>query len=288
MQILINGTIQGLLIALIALGFSVVYNSTGIFYIAQGALYALVPFLTLSFINAGSGVTLAVLLTFIISILLSMTFEKINHWPLHRRQASMEVHLISSLGFYIAIIQVIAIIWGNETKVLRTGIDITYKISDIILTKSQVTGGIVSLAIVILFFIWLKKTYLGLKFMALSDNPVQLSLLGYDIANLRLLAFALSGIFTASASILIALDIGFDPHGGLNAVLLGVVATIIGGKGSCIGPAFGGVLLGIVRAQVVWHTSARWENMITFLILVIFLFFRPQGIFGKKGRLEVL
>ena len=288
MQILLNGTLQGLLIALVALGFSLVYNSTGIFYIAQGAIYTLSPFLLLSFINYGTGIPVAIALAVAGVVMTSMMFELINHWPLHKRQASMEIHLISSLGFYIAGIQLIAIIWGNETKVLREGIDVTYILSGIILTRSQVLGGIISIAFIILFFIWLKKTDSGLKFMALSDNPVQLSLLGYNISKLRMLAFGLSGIFTATAAMLTAVDIGFDPHGGLNVVLLAMVATIIGGKGSFIGPAIGGVFIGIIRSQVVWYTSARWEDAITFLVFVLFLFLRPQGILGKKGRLENL
>jgi len=198
------------------------------------------------------------------------------------------IHFISSLGIYIAAIQVIAIIWGNETKVLREGIDVTYTMSDIIVTRAQALGGIISLLLIAVFFLWLRRTDSGLKFLALSDNPVQLSLLGYDISKLRLFAFALSGLLTGAASMLTAWDIGFDPHGGLSAVLLAIVATIIGGRGSFIGPIIGGIVLGIMRSQVVWYTSARWQDTITFLILVFFLFFRPQGIFGRKGRLETL
>jgi branched-chain amino acid transport system permease protein len=288
MQILINGLIQGLLMALTATGFAVVYNSTGVLHIAQGAVFALSPFLLLSFLQSGVGIPIAISLTLSISIIFSMVFELINHWPLHKRGASDAIHLISSLGIFIIVIQGIAIIWGNETKVLRDGIDITYTMSDIIITRSQALGGIISLFSIVTFFLWLKKTDSGLKFMALSDNPVQLSLLGYDISRLRLLAFGVSGILTAVAAMLTAMDIGFDPHGGLNAVLLAIVATIIGGKGSFIGPVIGGILLGVIRSQVVWHISARWQDSITFLILVLFLFFMPQGIFGKKGRIEAL
>lgn len=288
MQILINGIIQGFLIALTATGFAVVYNSTGILYIAQGAVFALSPFLLLSFLQWGTGIPLALSLTLLISIILSILFEFINHGPLHKRGASDAIHLISSLGIFIAVIQIIAIIWGNETKVLRDGIDVTYMMSDIIITRSQALGGIISLFSIVTFFLWLRKTDSGLKFMALSDNPIQLSLMGYNISKLRLLAFGISGILTAVAAMLTAMDIGFDPHGGLSAVLLAIVATIIGGKGSFIGPVLGGILLGIMRSQVVWYTSARWQDSITFLLLVLFLFFMPQGIFGKKGRIEAL
>ena len=159
-------------------------------------------------------------------------------------------------------------------------------LSDIIITRSQALGGIIALFSIMAFFLWLKKTDSGLKFMALSDNPTQLSLMGYDISRLRLLAFGLSGILTAAAAMLTAMDIGFDPHGGLSAILLAIVATIVGGKGSFIGPVIGGMLLGIMRSQVVWHASARWQDAITFLVLVLFLFLMPQGIMDKKGGLK--
>lgn len=288
MQILLNGIIQGLLIALTATGFAIVYNSTGILHIAQGSVFALSPFVLLSFMQSGIGIPIAITLTLSISIILSMLFEFINHGPLHRRGASDAIHLISSLGIFIAVIQGIAIIWGNETKVLRDGIDITYTMSDMIITRSQALGGIISLFSIGIFFLWLNKTDGGLKFMALLDNPVQLSLMGYDVSRLRLLAFGISGMLTAVAAMLTAMDIGFDPHGGLSAVLLAIVATIIGGKGSFIGPVIGGVLLGVIRSQVVWYTSARWQDSITFLILILFLFFRPYGFMGNKGRIETL
>ena len=286
MQIIFNGLIQGLLTALIALGFSLVYNTTGIFHIAQGAVYAIAPFILLSFIQAGMGWPLALITSLVAAIIISIVIELINHSPLDKKGASKEIHLISSLGAYIILTQIIAIIWGNETKVLREGIDITYTFGDVILVQSQVIGGTLSIFLLFGFFYWLKRTNLGLQFQAMSDNPIQLALLGYDTGRLRLLVFALSGLFTASAAMLTALDVGFDPHGGLTAVLIGMVATIIGGRGSFVGPVIGGVILGIIRAQITWHTSARWEEAATFLLLALFLFFRPQGILGKRGRIE--
>lgn len=288
MQILINGTIQGVLISLLAMGFSIVYNSTGIIYVAQGAVYAISPFLLLSFLKFGMGIPFAIFFTFVITILLSTSLEKINHWPLYKKEASPLIQLISSLGIYIIIVQVIALIWGNETKVLRTGVDTVFHFWGVLLTKSQIIGGVTGLFFILLFLLLLKTSDTGLMLIALSDNPIQLSLLGHDVAKLRLLAFGLSGLFTTTAATLTALDVGFDPQGGLNAVLIAIVATIIGGKGSFVGPVLCGILLGIARSQIVWYTSARWEDALTFLLLVLFLFFRPQGILGSKARIEAL
>jgi branched-chain amino acid transport system permease protein len=253
---------------------------------AQGAVYAIAPFILLSLINNGSNIATAVIIAVAASIILSILFERFNHWPLYKKGTSTQGHFISSLGIYIIVIQAIAILWGNDTKVLRNEIDIVYNFFDIAITRSQALGGVISVVSIACFFLWLKRSEGGIKFMALSDNPVQLSLMGYDISGMRLLAFGMSGIFTGIASLLMAMDIGFDPYGGFKIVLLAIVATIIGGKGSFVGPVIGGILLGIIRSQVVWHTSAKWEDAVSFLILVLFLFFRPQGIMGEKGRIE--
>ena len=65
-----------------------------------------------------------------------------------------------------------------------------------------------------------------------------------------------------------------------------MVAAIIGGRGSFFGAALAAVALGVIRTQVVWYASSRWEEAITFILLVLFLFLRPQGIFGRPMRLE--
>lgn len=286
MQILLNGLIQGLLLALVGLGFALVYNGTGIFHIAQGVIYAGVPFILLTCVQAGVGWSIGIALSLLFAVVLSCLYEVANHWPLQKREASREIHLIASLGVYIALVQVIAIIWGNETRALRNGVDETINLGGVILTHSQLLGGAASLSLLAAFLIWLKRTDIGLQFRALSDNPMQLSLMGYNIRQLRVVVFALSGLLTAAAALLMAVDIGFDPHGGLQMVLLAMVATIIGGRGSFLGPIVGAIILGILRSQVVWYASARWEEAMTFLLLVMFLFLRPQGLFGQAGRVE--
>jgi branched-chain amino acid transport system permease protein len=125
-----------------------------------------------------------------------------------------------------------------------------------------------------------------LQFRALADNPTQLALFGYNIRRLRFLAFGIAGLLAATSSLLVAFDLGFDPHGGLNALLLAIVAVIIGGRESLFGPVLAGFLLGVMRAQIVWYGSARWQDTVTYLLLVLFLFLRPQGLIGKKNRLE--
>lgn len=286
MQILANGLISGLTTAVLAVAFSVVYVPTRIFYIALGGVFAAAPFVTWVILQSTGSIWLGAGMGLGASILLSIGCEVLNHGPLKRREASTGAHLIASLGMYIALVQIIALIWGNETKSLRAGIDITASMGSVTLQSSQIIGASVSICLLLGFFTWLKFSRMGLRFRALSDNPKELSLLGFNIKRLRLLAFGISGFLAGASSLVTAYDVGFDPHAGLPALLLAVVAAIIGGRLSFIGAVVGALLLEIARAEVAWFLSARWQEAVTFLILALFLYLRPQGLVGRSMRLE--
>ncbi len=286
MQILVNGLITGGIVAVMALAFTVVYLPTRIFYIALGGVYALAPFLVWTGLQWGWAWYVSVAAALAIAISLSLSCELLNHAWLDKKRAAGGTHLIASLGTYIVLVQTIAIIWGNETKVLRQGVDGVFHLAGVTLTQAQVGGAAIALLTIAGFYIWLQFSQLGLQFRAMADNSMELALRGYSIRNLRLVAFGIAGLLCAIASLLVAWDVGFDPQGGLAALLLAVVASIIGGSQSFFGAVLGGILLGVMRSQVVWFLSAQWQEAVTFMILAIFLLFRPQGLIGQKRRLE--
>ena len=286
MQIFVNGTITGLTIAVLALAFTVVYLPTRVFHVALGGVYATAPFIAWTCTRWGWPWYVAMALASLTGVGLSLACEFVNHARLERKGASSGAHLVSSLGIYIIMVQAIALIWGNETKVLRRGLDAVVAFGEIIITRAQLLAAGVSVLMLALFYGWLQWSRLGLQFRALADNPKELALRGYNIRRLRRVAFGMSGALCSGSALLVSYDIGFDPHGGLVALLLAIVAVIIGGRESFLGPVLGGVLLGLVRSEVVWFLSARWQEAVTFLLLALFLFIRPNGILGRKGRLE--
>ncbi len=286
MQIFLNGLISGLAIALMAVAFQVVYLPTRVFFIGLAGLYALAPYLSMAVQQAFGNWPVSIMVTLMVVVGLAMMFEWANHAPLARKGASDGAHLISSLGLYIVLVQVVAMIWGNSTKTLRAGPNAVFRLGDSTLSYSQVLTAGVSAVLLTGFLVMLRSTDLGLRLRALANNPTQFALFGYDINRHRLLAFAMAGVFATAAAMLTAYDIGFDPHTGLNATLLAVVAVIIGGRTSFVGPIIGGVLLGLIRGQVVWYFSARWQDAVTFAVLALFLLVRPQGLFGQKTRIE--
>lgn len=286
MQILSNGVIQGVIFALMGMAFSLVYSTTRVFHIALGGIFALAPYFFLSSVHH-LGIAPSVFFSLCLCGCVGLLCEESLHWPFSRKFAPSEVHLIGSLGMYLVIGQIIAIIWGNDAQVIRAGVDRVYLFTDgLRLTQAQLISGASGIVILFIFFICLQKSNVGLQFRAMADNQVLLSLMGRNVRYLRRLVFLISSMIAAAAALLSAYDVGFDPNIGLNAVLVGMVATIVGGRGSFVGAAIAGALLGIIRSQVVWYSSARWEGMVTFIILSLILFFWPQGLLGRKLRLE--
>ncbi len=286
MQILINGMISGSVIALLAVAFQSVYLPTRVFFVGLAGIYAAAPFIALEFRVHAWPWVLSIAASVMSAVVLSVLFEWSNHARLARRKAGDSAQLISSLGIYIATVQIVALVWGNDPRMLRSTLDSVSRFGDVVVTGAQSRMFVISIILLVAFALFLRWSNLGLRIRAMADNPVQFVLFGFNVDAYRYLAFGLAGCLTAAASDVTAYDNGFDPNSGLHAVLLAVVAVIIGGQGSFLGPVLGGFALGILRAQVVWYSSARWEEAATFGLLAVFLLIRPQGMLGRKIRLE--
>jgi len=286
MQILINGLVLGLNIALMAIAFTAVFLPTNVFFIALGGIMSLGPYIVFSLKTAGVSSTISVIAALLLGAALCAICEIVNHYPLERRRASMGPHLISSLGIYMIIAESIAMIWGNEVKFLRKGVGESINLGSIQISYSQVLVALVAIFLIAIFLFWLCKTRLGLLCRSMADNPIETGLRQHNVRLLRIIMFSVAGFIGTAASLSLAYDLGFQPHGGLKTLLLVIVATIIGGRSSFIGPILGGLILGIVRTSVSWYLSAVWQDGVTLLLLVIFLLLRPNGIIMHKVRLE--
>ncbi len=286
MQIVLNGLVSGVIIALLAVAFQAVYLPTKIFFFGLAGIYVVAPYVCHTILAIGVPWPVAVLAGFASAIALSVLMEWASHGRLAKRNAPGAVQLIASLGLSIVAIQAVVLTWGNGTRTLRTGTDLTLQIGPVAVTGSQCATVAVGSAILVGLAIFLKRAKVGIRFVAMSENPVQFALYGYNVGQYRYVGFALAGIFAAAASLLAAYDVGFDPNVGLRAILLAIVAVIVGGQGSFLGPVLGALVLGLVRAEVVWLFSARWQDAATFCLLALFLLLRPQGLLGKRRRLE--
>lgn len=286
-QFIAYGLCKGAIYAVVALGFGLIYTTTRVFHIAHGAVYAVAAYTLYFFLNfLKVPFLIAVLFALFAAGMLGVLIEIVVYRPLAQRNASGAVLLISSLGVYIIVVNLLAMLLGNETRIFQFGGNTTVQFGNVILTYVQIAQIVISLLVVGIYWAFLRKSSIGRICRAVADDSVLASTLGVNVKTTRLVVSAVGSLLAAIGSMLIALDVGIDPYIGFPIVLVAAVACIIGGLHRFIAPALGGLLLGVIQSLGVLGTSARWESAVTFALLICFLLFRPQGLLGMRQRLE--
>lgn len=284
-QILINGLISGLLLSIVALGFHLIYSATKIFHIAHGGAYvASVYFYCWIYPMLGLyvGIVLSLLFVFALGLLMEYTVYK----PLTKKSGNQDIALISSLGLYIIIVNIIALFFGNETRILNSTISESLLIGEYIITKPQFIQIITALPIIILFVVFMDKTGFGLKVKAVADNPILARVVGIKIQKVRYIVFGLGSLMAATAAFLKAYDTGIDPNSGMAITLTAAVVVIIGGTASFTGTIIASLILAVLQNYVEYFLSPQWKDTITFIILVIVLIWRTEGILQFNIRTD--
>lgn len=284
-QFIINGLITGILYSLLAIGFALVYNTTRIFHIAAAGIYVFAAYMFWFFVaKVGLPSIPASLVAIVLTMVLSLLSELLVYRPLKNKKASLNVAMIASIGAMTVIINTIAMCFGNETKVIENAILQPLTLGDIIITTPQKYQTIIGIIAIIMFMVILKWTNWGLRLKALSADETLFETLGYDTKVTRVMVFLASGAFIALASCLTVYDVGLDPNMGMSVLISAIVAMIIGGVGKFSTCILGGLTLGVLQSLTVYQFASNWQNAVTFLVLLILLFLRPQGIAGYKQR----
>jgi branched-chain amino acid transport system permease protein len=295
-QLLLNGLISGSIYALVALGFSVIYRTVKFFHFAHGVVYAIGAYLAYSVLRtAYSGVgtpavwLLAILAGAIGAALLGILVDRLVYWPLRKHKAPNIVFLIASFGVFIFIQNLLQLIYGAQILSVRTGpVKEGHHVLGAVITDTQILILAVSIVLCISLWLFVQKTKLGKAMRAVADDPLAASVVGINPERIILAAFAIGSTLAGAAGILISLETNIEPTMGMNAILKGIIASIIGGIGSIPGAMFGGLFLGIAENLGIWKISAGWKDCIAFVILILFLLLRPGGIMGGKSLGERL
>lgn len=284
-QYALSGLSTGAIYALIGFGFAVIYNSTGIINFAQGEFVMLGGMLALFFLTVAELPFLpAVVLAILVSTAVGMAFERLAIRPL--RNATPLSLIIITIGASIFIRGGAMLIWGKDTHAIPafTGSEPLYILGATILPQHLWIFAITVMVIIAskLFF---NYSIAGKALRACAYNPQAACLVGIDVRKMVLFSFMISSAVGSMAGIIIAPLTMTSYDVGVMLGLKGFCAAIIGGMGTGAGTIIGGLLLGVLEAFGAGLISASYKDAITFIILLLILFVRPQGIF-KKAETE--
>lgn len=193
--------------------------------------------------------------------------------------------LVSSFGLLVLLQGLLQLAFGAQMQTIPVGdVKAGHRLCGAVVSDTQIaTAGVLS---AVLLGLWVieRWTRLGRAMRAVADDGLAASVVGIDPERVILWAFAMGSALAGLAGILVSLETNIEPTMGFNAVLKGIVASIIGGIGSIPGAALGGLLLGLAENLGIWKLPSMWKDALAFALLIVFLLVRPQGILGRKGE----
>jgi branched-chain amino acid transport system permease protein len=281
LQYLISGLTSGAIYALIALGFGIIYNATTIINFAQGEMVMLGALCAISIYHLIPSLPVAFLGGVVIVSLVGLLFERLALRPV--RDPSPIVLIIITVGGAVFIKGAAMLLWGKEAYPLPSfsGNNPLHLGQATIMPQNLWVLGF-TLVLVLALEGFFRLTLVGKAMRACAYNPRAARLVGIATGRMVQLSFGLSAALGAGAGILIApLTLGVYDMGTMLG-LKGFSAAIIGGLGSLSGGVLGGLLLGLVEAFASGLISSGYRDAVAFLLLLLVLFLRPQGIVGGR------
>ena len=283
-QLIANSLIAGSLYALLTLGFNLTYATAKFIDMGFGVLTAVGGY-SVFYISKtlGAPLWIGVLAGVTLSGLVSFLAYRFVYKPLRVRKASGAVLLIASLGILTALQAVIAILFTSQFQTL-SGLLSGNRIFELFggtFTAVQLSIFCVGVALFALLAFLLKYTLFGKAVTAISDDEEVAQIVGINTSRVMGKVFFLSGAIGGLAGILIGLDTGIEPIMGLPWLLAAVVAAIVGGIGNINGGIAGAFLLAFAENFGIWKIAGEWKSAIAFGVLLIFLIWKPKGIFPR-------
>lgn len=283
LQLLINGLQLGAIYALTAVGFALIFGSTKVFHVAHGASFTLAGYLFWWSINTqkwhwAAGLALAV----VVVVAFGLFMERFIYRPIQRHEGAFFTVFIAAFGMQIVVQNLVGTVFGRGFETVTVSLSRAVEIAPGLFVAPLAA---VAMLVAIAFFfglnLFLARTHVGTGLRALADNPDLVRIYGLEPTRLAQVAFALGSALVVPAAALTSMSQGINPGIGAHIMLISLAATIVGGIGSLKGAAYGGLLLGLAESLAIWKLDPQWSEAVTFIILFVFIIFRPAGFLGR-------
>ena len=282
-QLLTNGLQTGALYALVAAGFSLIFGMTRVFHAAHGATFTIAGF---AFYQCYAVLHLdPVLSTLICAVCAGAFGVALDRWVyavIQRHEGSFFTVFAASFGAAIVVQNVISIVFGRGMVTVSTPLSKSLELLPGLFV-APIGGVIVACAIACfaILQVLLTRTSLGIALRALGENPELVRVYGLTPRRLSQYVFLIGSVLVVPAAILTASTSGLNPSMGNHVMLISIAATIVGGVGSLRGAALAGLLLGMAENVCLAIVDPQWSEAVTFVILFLFILFRPGGVYGR-------
>jgi branched-chain amino acid transport system permease protein len=297
-ELLVYGIVLGSIIALGAIGLTLLYGVLRFAHFAHGDLMTVGAYVVLTLnaellpalgipelkwgpLSFGGRILGSLVVSMGVTALVALLIDRVLYHPLRSRRASPALLAIASLGIAFILRSLIYIIWGPQFLFYSQELRPAWVLPlDVRLKPDQVFILLMALLLVFLLYLFLQRTKLGKAMRATADNPQLALVCGIDTGRVTAWTWALGAALAAAAGVLYGIDAQLRPDMGWSFLLPLFAAVILGGIGSPLGALIGGIILGVVQQVSTAFLLPTYKPAVAFVVLILLLFARPRGLFG--------
>ena len=284
----LNGLVSGSYFALGAIGLTLVYGILKLVNFAHGDMLTFGAYIAFMFnVTIGVPLALALLIAIVVTAALGVILELIMWRPMRRRKAGMLQLLLMTLGLAFVLRNMIQLFAGTQPKALDVNVTDSISFLGLTIGRTELLVVVIGVVVVVGVALMLRLTSLGRQMRALADNFDLAETTGIDTNRVVILTWVLSAGLAGLAGVLYVAAVGrLSPNTGFFLLLPLFAAVVLGGIGNAYGALAGGLVIGLTQE---WATiplqDDQWKVAVSFIVLILVLLIRPEGIFGKERTL---
>lgn len=285
-DVLVTAILRGGLYSLMAIGLSLVFGVMNIANFAHGEFYMIgAYFAFFAFSTFGLSPVASIVLAAILAFVIGAIVERGLFYPLRQRSKKdwlMNTFLLT-LGLSIIMQNGIKMIWGSEYRGITEYWPGSVRVPGMEISNDRLVGFIIAVLAISVFVVFLNKTRIGRAIRAVSMDETGASLVGVNLNNIHTLTFALSCSLAALAGACLLSITPAYPTMGVNPLYKSWFVLILVGMGNVGASIVGGLIVGLLETVSYFKFGAGWQDVISLVVIILILLFKPNGIFGKKG-----
>ncbi|EGE57368.1 UNVERIFIED_ORG: branched-chain amino acid transport system permease protein [Rhizobium esperanzae] len=283
-EVLVGGLLSGVMYSLVAIGFVLIYKTSGVLNFAQGAMLLFAALTFVSLVERGMPFALALVLTFAVMVLIGIAIERTVLRPLTNRPPI--TLFMATLGLSYIIEGAAQLIWGTQVHGLELGIeDIPFDVGGVFVSQFDLFAAAVAAAMVAALSVFFRYTRIGLAFRAVADDQFAALAVGLKLPWIWATVWAAAGVVALVAGLLWGARLGVQFSLSL-VVLKALPVLVLGGFDSILGAIVGGLLIGatekLAEVYIGEYFGGGIEGWIAYVAALAFLLIRPSGLFGQK------
>ncbi|KKZ85181.1 branched-chain amino acid ABC transporter permease [Rhizobium phaseoli] len=283
-EVLVGGLLSGVMYSLVAIGFVLIYKTSGVLNFAQGAMLLFAALTFVSLVERGVPFALALVLTFAVMVLIGVAIERTVLRPLTNRPPI--TLFMATLGLSYIIEGAAQLIWGAQVHGLELGIeDIPFDVGGVFVSQFDLFAAAVAAAMVAALSAFFRYTRIGLAFRAVADDQFAALAVGLKLPWIWATVWAAAGVVALVAGLLWGARLGVQFSLSL-VVLKALPVLVLGGFDSILGAIVGGLLIGatekLAEVYIGEYFGGGIEGWIAYVAALAFLLIRPSGLFGQK------